>query len=1451
MVFVDKKPTWMGPPPAGTVNITGSVSGSGSLNPGDITTVPVAGASLAPPGTYGDGSNTPVITVNSAGQVTSITTTPVTSTATVNPPSSGAIGGVFTFPPVPHSFLTGVDGTGTFSAAQPSFVDISGVATPAQVPPNVASFNGRQGVVTLTLGDVTGVGGAPINSPALTGSPTAPTPQAGDNSTLLATTAFVENAVAASTAGVASFNGRTGTVVFQSSDITGAGGALLASPTFTGTPSGPTAAPGTNTTQFATTAFVDAAVAASTTGVSSFNGRTGSVNFLTADITGVGGALLASPNFTGVPSAPTAPPGTDTTQIATTAFVDAAVAASTTGVSSFNGRTGSVNFQASDITGVGGALLNSPIFVGTPEAPTPQAGNNSTQIATTAFVDAAISAIPPGGVTSFNSRTGAVNFQASDITNVGGALLASPQFTGTPAAPTPTAGDNSTKLATTAFVDAAVAAIPAGPTGPAGPAGPAGPTGPAGATGATGPAGATGAQGPVGPASTVPGPPGATGPQGPTGNTGATGATGPQGPAGADSTVPGPAGPAGATGAQGPAGPAGADGATGATGPAGPAGATGPQGPAGPIVPPTATTLGGVYSSAVAPHSFLTGVDLTGTFTSAQPAFTDLSGVATSAQIPTPTTSSIGGVMAVTQVPHQWINSISAAGAPILSQPAFSDISGLIASGQLSPSIGLTGSPTSTTPTAGDNSTNIATTAFVDAAIASAGGVASFNGRTGAVTLSTADITGAGGATTAQLGNYLPLTGGSLSGPGNLTVGGALAVTGTLNTAGDAILQGSLDVYVDETVFGVLNAYGSALNIYTQTNANTQLVMGPPSSGYSNNIIGQVANNDRWILQLGDGSTEAGSNSGSNFALTAYNDAGTTALGTWLSITRTGNATFAGPVFGPTPATATSNNQLATTAFVHSVVGTGGGTGGPAVTISDTAPASPTPGALWYDSVGLQTYIWYNDPTSSQWTPVMNLGGFLTDAPSDGNIYGRMSGGWTAVAPATGGSYVAKAGDTMTGNLSIHTATGDSSLTIAPTATNGLSVIYLNKAASSTASAVIQSKMGSNPRWNINLANGDAETGANAGSNFSIDRSADNGSFIGSAFTILRTNGQATFYTPAVYITAPAGNYADLRLNKPASGQSNRVIGYTNGSPRWTLSVGNTSGETGSNAGSDFTIDRWSDAGGQIDSPLVIGRQNGVVTVGNSGAAWLIVSSSGSNNSNLNINKSQSGGASYLIGSTNNVARWYFALGDWGTESGSNTGSNFNLRGCDDTGNPIGTWLTINRANGVAFFGGQIQTSAGATVGGNQIVRGYFQSGAWYNSESIGINTSATSGVSFYNNGANTAFWTSSSSDRRLKSNIKPAKDALGIVAGLKVYDLDFKPNVKPAEGFPEPEVEHWPYSLIADEVAKVLPHAAMKYEDNWVALYPHHLVAVLWRSVQQLTERLEAAEARLEAAGV
>lgn len=332
------------------------------------------------------------------------------------------------------------------------------IATQAWVLANtVNSFNGRKGVVTLTGTDVFDVGAAPLNAPQFSGIPTAPTANPGTSTGQIATTAFVAAAISASTAGVSSFNTRTGAVVLTNTDITGAGGLANPNVALTGTPTAPTATAGTSTTQIATTAFVAAALAAGT--VSSFNTRTGAVTLQLTDVTGVGGAPVASPTFTGTPAGPTAAPGTATTQLATTQFVTAALTAAG-GVSSFNSRTGAVTLAANDVSAVGGLINPSVQLTGVPTTPTAAPGTNTTQIASTAFVAAALAA----GVTSFNTRTGAITLVAADITGAGGALLASPAFTGTPTAPTQAPGTNNTDIATTAFVTAAIAANTTGVT---------------------------------------------------------------------------------------------------------------------------------------------------------------------------------------------------------------------------------------------------------------------------------------------------------------------------------------------------------------------------------------------------------------------------------------------------------------------------------------------------------------------------------------------------------------------------------------------------------------------------------------------------------------------------------------------------------------------------------------------------------------------------------------------------------------------------------------------------------------------------------------------------------------------------------------------------------------------------------------------------------------------------
>ena len=149
----------------------------------------------------------------------------------------------------------------------------------------------------------------------------------------------------------------------------------LASPALTGTPTAPTAAQGTNTTQIATTEFVNAEIAADTAAK----------------------APLADPTFTGVPAAPTAAQGTNTTQIATTAFVNAEIAADIT--------------TKADLAG--------PTFTGVPAAPTAAQGTNTTQIATTAYVQGEIGQTIQAQDANTTKNNVANTFSAAQTLNAG------------------------------------------------------------------------------------------------------------------------------------------------------------------------------------------------------------------------------------------------------------------------------------------------------------------------------------------------------------------------------------------------------------------------------------------------------------------------------------------------------------------------------------------------------------------------------------------------------------------------------------------------------------------------------------------------------------------------------------------------------------------------------------------------------------------------------------------------------------------------------------------------------------------------------------------------------------------------------------------------------------------------------------------------------------------------
>jgi hypothetical protein len=134
-------------------------------------------------------------------------------------------------------------------------------------------------LTSASSASTTGTGAVVLQaSPTLTGVPVAPTASSGDSSTQIATTAFVANAISSGSGIVTSFSGGS-TGLTPTSPTAGAvtlGGTLSVvnggtgvntstgtgstvrsqSPALTGTPTAPTAALNTSTTQIATTAFV-------------------------------------------------------------------------------------------------------------------------------------------------------------------------------------------------------------------------------------------------------------------------------------------------------------------------------------------------------------------------------------------------------------------------------------------------------------------------------------------------------------------------------------------------------------------------------------------------------------------------------------------------------------------------------------------------------------------------------------------------------------------------------------------------------------------------------------------------------------------------------------------------------------------------------------------------------------------------------------------------------------------------------------------------------------------------------------------------------------------------------------------------------------------------------------------------------------------------------------------
>ena len=145
-------------------------------------------------------------------------------------------------------------------------------------------------------------------------------------------------------------------------------------------------------------------------------------------------APLDSPHLSGTPTSPTPEPGTNNTQIANAAFVKAAITALINGapgtLDTLKEIAAAINNDPNFSTTINNALalkapLASPALTGVPTAPTAAQGTNNTQIATTAYVRAAISALvgsSPEALDTLNELAAALGNDPNFATTMTNAL---------------------------------------------------------------------------------------------------------------------------------------------------------------------------------------------------------------------------------------------------------------------------------------------------------------------------------------------------------------------------------------------------------------------------------------------------------------------------------------------------------------------------------------------------------------------------------------------------------------------------------------------------------------------------------------------------------------------------------------------------------------------------------------------------------------------------------------------------------------------------------------------------------------------------------------------------------------------------------------------------------------------------------------------------------------------
>jgi hypothetical protein len=279
----------------------------------------------------------------------------------------------------------------------------------------------------------------------------------------------------------------------------------------------------------------------------------------------------------------------------------------------------------------------------------------------------------------------------------------------------------------------------------------------------------------------------------------------------------------------------------------------------------------------------------------------------------------------------------------------------------------------------------------------------------------------------------------------------------------------------------------------------------------------------------------------------------------------------------------------------------------------------------------------------------------------------------------------------------------------------------------------ITSVAGGKNLWSVVLNDGTPQA------DFAIERFDDAGQLVDSPMTIVRATGVVTFHDPVMLARDPVEPMEAVTLEflegYPSGipeAPDNQTYGRTEGA--WNLVVpaagGTFTGQTNLGAGGAVTSGALVFAGNAVCSvPTVAQLQIGggsagqvPATDGNGNLSWVtpvtggpyLPLSGGTVSGNLTVTGIMSvngpnsmvlnaapGNQRAILGQSSGLTRWQLQLGDQTAEGAGNAGSNFSLSAYALTGTPIGTWLSIARADGSTVFNG-----TGVTIQGGLAVNG-------------------------------------------------------------------------------------------------------------------------------------------------